>query len=165
MSTCWRKHATNSLGSQDLPAVNSHYGPMRKLIIETGIELYELRSDAAIKDQVDTPPVVSGSVGLHAKASVVDRTLVYIGSFNLDPRGRNINTEMGVLIDSPELGEKLARLIESYMEPQNSWRLRVDEAGNIVWQSGDEILTRQPARNYWQRAQDVFFKLFPKEQF
>ena len=72
---------------------------------------------------------------------------------------------MGVLIDSPELGEKLACLIESYLEPQNSWRVRMDAAGNIVWQSGDEILTRQPARNYWQRAQDVFFKLLPKEQF
>ena len=156
---------TNSLGSQDLPAVNSHYGPMRKRILETGIELYELRWDAAIKNQVDTPPVVSESVGLHAKTSVVDRTRVYIGSFNLDPRGRNINTEMGVLINSPELGEKLARLIESYMEPQNSWRVRMNKEGDIVWQSGDEILTRQPARNSWQRVQDAFFKLFPKEQF
>ena len=72
---------------------------------------------------------------------------------------------MGVLIDSPELGEKLARLIESYMEPQNSWRVRMDDKGNIVWESGDEILERQPARNFWQRSQDVFFKLLPKEQF
>lgn len=103
---------TNSLASQDVPAVNSHYGPMRKPILETGIELYELRPDAKIKAEVDTAPMVSGFVGLHAKAAVVDRSRVFIGSFNLDPRSRNINTEMGILIDSPELGQELAMKIE-----------------------------------------------------
>ena len=103
------KILTNSLASQDVPAVNSHYGPWRKAILDTGIELYELRPDAAIKAQTDTPPIVSGFIGLHSKASVVDRTGVYIGSFNLDPRARYFNTEMGVLIDSPELAEELAK--------------------------------------------------------
>jgi putative cardiolipin synthase len=53
--------------------------------------------------------VVSGFVGRHSKASVVGRSRVYIGSFNLDPRARDFNTEMGVLIDSPELAEELAK--------------------------------------------------------
>ncbi len=156
---------TNSLASQDVPAVNSHYGPLRRPILETGIDLYELRPDATVKDQVDTPPVVSGFVGLHAKASVVDRTRVFIGSFNLDPRSRNINTEMGIVIDSPELGEELADKIEFLMEPENSWRVETDESGKLIWVSHDGTLTRQPAQNFWQRVQDVFFKIFPKEYF
>jgi len=156
---------TNSLSSQDVPAVNSHYGPYRKRILEAGIDLYELRHDAAIKSEVDTPPVVSGFVGLHSKASTVDRTRAYIGSFNLDPRSRNINTEMGILIDSPELAEELAQKIEYLMQPENSWRVQLDEKGNVIWVSGDKILKRQPAQSLWQRLQDVFFKLFPKEYY
>jgi putative cardiolipin synthase len=156
---------TNSLSSQDVPAVNSHYGPYRKRLLEAGIDLYELRHDAAIKSEVDTPPVVSGFVGLHTKASTVDRTHAYIGSFNLDPRSRNFNTEMGILIDSPELAEELAQKIEYLMQPENSWRVQLDEEGKLMWVSGDKILRRQPAQSFWQRVQDVFFKLFPKEYY
>ncbi|UCD79595.1 MAG: phospholipase D family protein [Desulfobacterales bacterium] len=156
---------TNSLASQDVPAVNSHYGPWRKPILEAGIELYELRPDAAIKSREDTPPVVSGFVGLHTKASVVDRSRVYIGSFNLDPRARDFNTEMGVLIDSPELAEELAQLAEELMQPENSWRVKLNDQGQIIWQSGEDIRTRQPAQSFWQRVMDLFFKLFPSKYF
>jgi putative cardiolipin synthase len=156
---------TNSLASQDMPAVNSHYGPLRKPILETGAELYELKPDAAAKVQADTPPVVSEFVGLHTKGAVIDRTRVFIGSFNLDPRSRELNTEMGILIESPELAEELARLFEFYMAPENSWRVGLDDNGKVFWESGEEILTRQPARNSLQRLQDIFFKMFPKEYF
>ncbi|MGD8447470.1 MAG: phospholipase D family protein [Desulfobacterales bacterium] len=159
------KILTNSLASQDVPAVNSHYGPWRKAILDAGIELYELRPDAAIKAQADTPPVVSGFVGLHSKASVVDRSRVYIGSFNLDPRARDFNTEMGVLIDSPELAEELAQLAEELMEPKNSWQVKFNDEGKLIWQSGEDIRTRQPAQSFWQRVMDVFFKLFPSKYF
>ncbi len=156
---------TNSLASQDVPAVNSHYGPLRKPILETGAELYELRPDAEIKSEVDTPPVVSGFVGLHTKAAVVDRSSVFIGSFNLDPRSREINTEMGILIDSPELAEELAERMEYLMQPENTWQLQLDKDGNVIWVSYDGTLTRQPAQSSWQRVQDWFFKIFPKEYF
>jgi len=159
------KIITNSLASQDVPAVNSHYGPWRKPILEAGIELYELRPDAAIKTQTDTLPIVSGFIGLHSKASVVDRTRVYIGSFNLDPRARDFNTEMGVLIDSPELAEELARLAEELMQPKNSWQVKFDDEGKLIWQSGEDIRTRQPAQSFWQRVMDAFFKLFPSKYF
>ncbi len=156
---------TNSLSSQDVPAVNSHYGPYRKRLLEAGIDLYELRHDAAIKSEVDMAPVVSGFVGLHSKASTVDRSRAFIGSFNLDPRSRNINTEMGVLIDSPELAEELSQKIEYLMQPENSWRVQLNENGKVIWVSGDNILTRQPAQSGWQRFLDLFFKLFPKEYY
>ena len=159
------KVLTNSLASQDVPAVNSHYGPWRKPIIDAGIELYELRPDAAIKAQTDTPPIVSGFIGLHSKASVVDRTSVYIGSFNLDPRARDFNTEMGVLIDSPEIAEELAQLAEELMLPENSWQVKLNDEGKLIWQSGQDIRTRQPAQSFWQRVMDAFFKLFPSKYF
>ena len=104
-------------------------------------------------------------MGLHAKGSTVDRSRVYIGSFNLDPRARDFNTEMGILIDSPALAEELSQKIENIMQPENSWRVQLDQNGKLMWVSGDEILTRQPAQSFWQRVQDVFFKIFPKEYF
>src|SRR6185503_14479351 len=81
------KMLTNSLASQDVPAVNSHYKQWRKELIEAGIDLYESRADAAIQPLVaDTAPTHAEFMGLHAKAIVVDGTRVFVGSMNLDRR-------------------------------------------------------------------------------
>ncbi len=102
-------------------------------------------------------------MGLHVKAMVVDRERAYVGSMNLDPRSARINSEMGVVIESPGLAEELARLMERDMQPENSWNVQMDASGAVRWVSGDEVLTRQPARSYWQRIQDVLFMLFPAD--
>jgi len=157
---------TNSLASHDVPAVNSHYRRWRKPILESGAELYELRHDAQIQTSVvDTPPTRSGFVGLHSKAMVVDRRYVYIGSMNYDPRSAAINTEMGAFIDSPELADALVKLIGRDMRPANSWRVELDAAGRLRWSNDSEVVKRQPARNFWQRVEDVVFRLFPKEYY
>ena len=156
---------TNSLASHDVPAVNSHYKKWRKPIIEAGAELYELRSDPAIRPLVDTDPVVAKFSGLHIKAFVVDGKKVFIGSMNFDPRSANINTEMGVIIESTELGKKMQDMAERDMAPENAWRVKIGPKGDLVWQNSDETVTRQPARNAWQRIMDGFFRLFPASQF
>jgi putative cardiolipin synthase len=156
---------TNSLASHDVPAVNAHYKKWRKPIIETGAELYELRSDPAISIRIDTPPAVSKSSGFHSKAFVVDGRKVFIGSMNFDPRSANINTEMGVTIDSPGLGEEIVRLANRDMAPENAWRVMLDEQDSLIWVNSDETVTRQPAKNAWQRVLDFFFGILPKGQF
>jgi putative cardiolipin synthase len=157
---------TNSLASHDVPAVNSHYKKWRKPLLESGVKLYEMRQDAAIQSEVaDTPPTRAGFMGLHVKAFVVDRQRAYIGSMNLDPRSVNINSEMGVVIESPALAEALARLMERDMRPENAWNVQFGPDGKVRWVSGDQVLTRQPARDQWQRIQDVFFMLFPSDQY
>jgi len=157
---------TNSLASHDVPAVNSHYKQWRKPMLEAGVQLYEIRPDAAIQSEVsDTPPTKANFMGLHVKAMVVDRKRAYIGSMNLDPRSIRINSEMGVVIESPELAEQLARQMERDMRPENSWNVQFDANGALRWVAGDEVLTRQPARSEWQRIQDVFFMLFPSDQY
>ena len=104
-------------------------------------------------------------MGLHVKAFVIDRKRSYIGSMNLDPRSTRINSEMGVVIESPSLAERLARQMERDMSPENSWNVQFTADGSLRWVSGDEVLTRQPARSEWQRIQDMFFMLFPSEQY
>jgi putative cardiolipin synthase len=155
---------TNSLASHDVPAVNSHYRQWRKPIIEAGAELYEFRADPAIKSQVDTAPMVSKFSGLHTKAFVVDTHMVFIGSMNFDPRSVNINTEMGVTIESEGLGREVLRLAHRDMDPANAWRVRLDEHGDLLWTNRDKTVTRQPARSGWQRVIDWFFRILPKSQ-
>lgn len=157
---------TNSLASHDVPAVNSHYKKWRKPILETGAELYEIRSDAGIKALfADTPPTRSGFMGLHSKAMVIDRERVYIGSMNFDPRSAAINSEMGVFIDSRGLAEALAQLIERDIGPENSWQVTLTADGRLRWSNDSETVSRQPARNWWQRVEDLFFMMAPREYY
>ena len=160
------KILTNSLASHDVPAVNSHYEPWRDDFLNAGVEIFELRSDADIQSKiVEVPPTKSEFTGLHSKAAVVDRRYVFIGSMNLDPRSARINTEMGAFVDSPELAEDMAQIIERDMSGENAWRVQMDDEGNIFWQNKDETLTEQPARNGMQRVMNVLMKLGPKGQY
>ena len=155
---------TNSLASHDVPAVNSHYKQWRRPILEAGVDLYETRPDAAIKPLVaDTPPTVSGFMGLHVKAVVIDRQRVFIGSMNLDPRSWDLNSEMGVIIESPGLARELAAKMERDMQPENAWRVTLAADGSLRWTAADQVLTTQPARNQWQRIEDLIFMAFPRD--
>jgi putative cardiolipin synthase len=155
---------TNSLSSHDVPAVNSHYRQWRKPLVDAGAELFEFRSDPAIKTRIDTAPVVSDFSALHTKAFVVDGRRVFIGSMNFDPRSVAINTEMGILIESETLGADMLRLAERDMAPENAWQVTVGPDGKVVWTNDRETVRRQPARNAWQRFMDGFFRILPKSQ-
>jgi putative cardiolipin synthase len=155
---------TNSLASHDVPAVNSHYKQWRKPLREATGGLHEMRHDGAIqRGIVDTPPTRAQFMGLHSKGMVVDRKRVYIGSMNFDPRSAAVNTEAGVVITSLGLAGELAKVIERGMTPANSWRVDLGKDGTLVWSNDRETVVRQPARNTWQRVEDVIFMAFPKD--
>jgi putative cardiolipin synthase len=157
---------TNSLASHDVPAVNSHYEPWRDDIVRAGVDLWEFRADPEIQSSViDVAPVKAGFSGLHSKCAVADRRYVFIGSMNMDPRSRGINTEMGAMVDSPELAEDLARIIERNMNGKNAWHVQIDDAGKLSWHSDTEVLYKQPARNGMQRVMNVIMKVGPKDQY
>lgn len=160
------KILTNSLASHDVPAVNSHYKQWRKPILEAGAELYEMRHDAEIQMLVsDTPPTRAKFMGLHSKAMVVDGERVYIGSMNFDPRSAQFNTEMGVFVESRGLAKALAKLIQRDIQPVNSWRVELDDDGELRWVNDEGVVTIQPARSWWQRIEDAFFRAVPKEYY
>jgi putative cardiolipin synthase len=155
---------TNSLASHDVPAVNSHYKQWRKPLLEAGVELYEVRHDASTKPLLaDTPPTVSTFMGFHVKALVIDRERVFIGSMNLDPRSAAINSEMGVVVDSASLAQALAASVERDMLPANAWRVTLAADGSVRWTAGERVLDTQPARNTWQRVEDIIFMAFPRD--
>ena len=151
---------TNSLASTNHPIVHSGYKKHRRKVIEMGVELFEMRHDASARGKFDTPPVQSKAFGLHAKYIVIDRRFTFVGSLNLDPRSIYINTEMGIIIDSTELAEAVAREFVEEMKPENSWQVLLNDKDRLLWQSGDNVLQREPARSFWQRFQSAFFGLF-----
>ena len=155
---------TNSLASHDVPAVNSHYENWREPILATGAHLFELRPDAKMRREVaEIAPLQAEFVGLHAKGMVIDRQRSFIGSMNLDPRSEILNSEMGVIIDSASLSEKLAERMLQDMNGLNSWQVVQTAPGQLTWRSHDGDLTQQPARNLMQRLENFIFKIFPKD--
>jgi phosphatidylserine/phosphatidylglycerophosphate/cardiolipin synthase-like enzyme len=58
---------------------------------------------------------------IHAKSLVVDDRLAYVGSYNLDPRSENLNTEIGLLIDDAGAAAELKADILNDARAGNSW--------------------------------------------
>ena len=73
---------------------------------------------------------------------------------------RGVTAQTPMLIDAD-----VVDLIERGMSPSNSWQVRLDESGDLVWTNDEETTNRQPARSFWQRVQDFFFRAVPKEYY
>lgn len=155
---------TNSLGSTNQTIVHHAYSRARRPMLEAGVDVFEMKYQGGMQRELDTPPIESAWVGLHAKAAVIDRKRTFIGSFNFSPRSRNLNLELGILVDSPEFGLQVAAVMDRVMAPDNAWQLALNEEGRLSWISDDGTLTRQPAQSFWRRVQNGIFGLFPLEQ-
>jgi len=125
---------TNSLASNDVLAAHAGYSKSRKQLVENGTELHELRPDPGPVSK----KVLSGTskAALHTKAMVFDRKDVFIGSFNLDPRSGDINTEAGLYVESPELAAQVIEYMDAGILPENSYRVLLDEDGDLYWITG-----------------------------
>ncbi len=121
---------TNSLASTDNLMAYSGYRKHRRKLLNMGLQLYEFRPDAKImKDLIDRLPEFKGNApifSIHAKTMVIDGKTVFIGTFNLDPRSANLNTEVGVLIQNKRLASAVEAVIERDMQPENSWDARLE---------------------------------------
>lgn len=95
----------------------------------------------------------------------VDREWSHIGSMNFDPRSAAMNSEMGVIIRSTGLGEVLAQLSERDMQPVNSRQVTLRKDGSLQWRHDTLSVDRQPARHFWQRVEEFFFRAIPKEYY
>ncbi|WP_411741838.1 phospholipase D-like domain-containing protein [Pseudomonas sp. GL-B-19] len=129
---------TNSLEATDVPAVHGGYAPYRKTLLEHGVKLYELRRQQDDPSGGSFRGFSGGSdSSLHTKAMILDKQKVFIGSFNFDPRSVFWNTEVGVLVDSPELAGYMRDLALEGMAPAVSYQARL-ENGEIVWIAEDD---------------------------
>jgi len=157
---------TNSLATNNHTPVHSAYMSYRKDLLKAGVELWEARVDAATitTDDGEADP---GQLTLHTKGILIDKKRVFVGSLNLDPRSIDINTEMGLLIDAPEMG---AMLTESALSgiPDIAYRLRLGDDNKITWHAtidGKQVIeNKEPQTSGWRRFKAWFLKIAPEKQ-
>jgi len=157
---------TNSMAANNEPAAHSGYLHYRMRLLETGVDLYEVRDRPGSTRGTAQPLWLSayGHFGLHTKLFVFDRDRIFVGSMNFDQRSLHINTELGLMIDSLEVAGQGARFFDALTAPMNSYHVTL-EAGpgpdgktakpQVVWRTQEDgqdlALTREPAKSGWQR--------------
>lgn len=156
---------TNSLEALDAPYVHAGYAKRRKALLEAGVTLYEMKRLSPKTGETEKPgSFPSSGSSLHAKTFAADGARVFIGSFNFDPRSRNLNTELGFVIENPALAGSIETAFESSI-PANSYEVRLSETGKLYWteRRGDELVRydKAPGTSAWLRATVWFLSLLP----
>src|SRR5262249_39754596 len=124
---------TNSLEASDVAVVHAGYAKWRRELLEHGVKLYEMRRVSGAST-LAARAGLSGSSGsrLHAKAFSVDCAHVFVGSFNFEPRSADLNTEMGVVMESTAL----AKIFEAVMTdrvPFDAYEVKLSRSGALQW--------------------------------
>lgn len=146
---------TNSLASTDNIEAFSGYQSERQNLLKTGVRIFEFRPDAAIRKKIMTGELQSVIIkepifGLHAKTMVIDNEITVIGTFNLDPRSANLNTECIAIINSLEIAKSVLAGINEEFKPENSWETTLSY-------NPDSEVTKMKRLRTWTR------KIIPKE--
>jgi cardiolipin synthase C len=159
---------TNSLDATDVVAVHVGYARYRKELLKSGVELYEMKrgtDEGAAAKHVS----VLGSTGatLHTKAMVVDSRWSFVGSMNIDPRSANLNTEMGVLVDSPELAAQLRSQFQANTSPDLSYHVVMDPEHGLTWHDRNKgeprTLQHEPDASVSRRIGATLLRALPME--
>jgi putative cardiolipin synthase len=157
---------TNSLAATDVAAVHTGYARVRRQLLGGGVELYEMKRKAGSTDaRQQLSATGSSGASLHTKAMIIDGRWAYVGSMNLDPRSANLNTEMGVLIDSPELAAQLRGQFELITSPELSYRVVLEDGHELVWYDrakGKERRSQhEPDASVMRRSSVTLLRLLP----
>jgi putative cardiolipin synthase len=124
------KISTNSLASTDNLMAYSGYHNIRSELLAIEVALYEYKPSLANQQELhqrylqmkSSPPIFA----IHAKSMVIDKKIAAIGTFNVDPRSINLNTEVGVIIPDAVSALELHGLISDDIKPENSWHIDKD---------------------------------------
>ncbi len=171
---------TTSLEATTDPAAQAGYSHYRVPLLESGAQLYELRRAPQSPRGTGQSARMSryGNFGLHAKLLVFDDAAIYVGSMNYDARSRWLNTEIGLIVQSPELAGEVQQRFAAMTRPENAYHVTLlgspgaDPPGQpaphrpqLQWsavEAGAAVsYTREPARSLWQRALVRLLALLP----
>ena len=127
---------TNSLASTDVSIVHAGYSRYRKDLLRAGVELYELNEVTSKEDRRawSRGEIERAKSSLHAKSFVVDRETVFIGSLNLDARSVAQNTEIGVVMESPEIAGRMTDNFDQHID-EVAFRLTLE----VSEQGGEQL--------------------------
>jgi putative cardiolipin synthase len=145
---------------------HSGYIKWRKPLLRAGIHLYEMRLVSSVERArgVRAGPFGSGASSLLAKTFAVDRERLFVGSFNFDPRSANLNTELGFVIDSPVLANRLETTFDDRV-PELAYEVGLSPAGDVIWieRRGGKTVRHdtEPGTTLLQRASVRFVSWWP----
>ncbi len=146
---------TNSFEATDVTPVHAGYAKWRKSLLASGVRLFEMRRawvDAGQREAHGSGG--SSSSSLHAKTFSVDGARVFVGSFNFDQRSFNLNTEMGLMIDSVALAGQLTAALDQRL-PAHAYEVGLNPDGSLYWveHNGAAAVRHdsEPGTSYWQR--------------
>jgi putative cardiolipin synthase len=161
---------TNSLASTDVTPTYSGYARYRRDLLRGGVRLFELKPSAV--EHVRDPGEgrrFGGSSGasLHAKTFAVDRRRIFVGSFNLDPRSARLNTECGLLLESPAFATRLSEGFRNGI-PLRAYEVQLDpQTQEMVWiertAAGEVRHASAPGTGAMRRAWAGFLGWLPIE--
>ena len=169
---------TNSFKANDVAVVHAFYGKYRQDLLEHGVQLYEFlpaldkndldRHTEALAKKAKVNLKGLSRSSLHAKLMALDEKQVFIGSFNFDPRSAYLNTEIGVLLNSPPLAKAVHTTMDENLS-KYAYKLVLDANKKITWQrqtpQGPVIYTKEPRMKWWQRAGIKMLSWLPIEGF
>ncbi len=164
---------TNSLATNDVAAAHAGYAKYRRDLIRNGMELYELKSDAGFIKNNWSSLAGRSRASLHTKVFVLDKQLVGIGSFNIDPRSIALNTEIVILVESSKLASQVLAYMDEGIRPENSYRLTLETNAatgieQLVWTTevdGEEVrYYSDPGVGFWRRFSTGLIGLLPIER-
>jgi len=157
---------TNSLASTDGIMAQSGYARQRYNLLKGGVELYELKPKAKSKASRSLSRSAEAKSALHAKTYIFDRKEVYIGSFNFDPRSANINTELGVVCETPDMAQYIAVELFDKNVNEAAYKLALQD-DEVVWLDtvDGEIIVHevQPETSWWRRFNLAIYSILPIE--
>jgi putative cardiolipin synthase len=158
---------TNSLAATDVAAVHSGYAKRRLDLLKAGIKLYELKPTVpGDRPEEKRRSGGSSSASLHAKTFALDQQRIFVGSFNFDPRSALLNTEMGLMIESPTLARALSAAFDTRI-PRDSWEVRRSAQGEIEWiergASGEIRRDTEPGAGLLKRLWIQILSILPIE--
>jgi putative cardiolipin synthase len=157
---------TNSAKSNNHGPVHAYYAGYRKKLLTAGIDLYEVQGKGSLAAYLDREGE-DARAGLHTKAMVIDDRVAVIGSYNMDPRSRVWNAEIALIVRDPGFARQVLREMERDFAPEASWRLSLDETGDLVWtgrsKSEPVQLTKDPGSSWWDRFLWRMLRLLPLE--
>jgi putative cardiolipin synthase len=159
---------TNSLAASDVSAVHSGYAKRRLDLLQAGVRLYELKPSANKDASADSGGFgSSSSSGLHAKTFAVDRERIFVGSFNFDMRSALLNTEMGLVVDSPELALQMAEGFDRAV-PLVAYQVVLGPDGKTLqWiertAAGEKVYDTEPETGLFKRIGVDVMSILPIE--
>jgi cardiolipin synthase C len=155
---------TNSLAATDVAPVHAGYMKYREPLLRAGIRIYEMKPRGEPRKRPNRRGIGSGgssAESLHAKTFIADRERLFVGSFNFDPRSIRLNTELGVMLDSPKLAAEMAKSLDSSID-DIAYEVRLTPDG-LEWVEGDKRHDSEPGATLMQRFISTVFSVLPIE--